>query len=59
MDIECSLIEVGNDGRAVICVGAEKRGHCCVKTTPPVDWINYRTKKFSAGGRLYYFDKRN
>ena len=53
--IKCSLIEVDNDHRAIICTGAGSKGS--VKKTRPLDWIDYQGKQFHAAGRTYDFSK--
>lgn len=53
--INCSLIEVDNDHRAVISL-PKKHGGDIVKTKP-IDRIDYENKTFHAAGRTYDFSR--
>ena len=51
--IKCSLIEITNDNRAVICVGEGEDGE--VRTTEKLKWVNYVRERFSDGKKEYDF----
>ena len=53
--IKCSLIEITNDNRAVICVGEGEDGE--VKMTPPISYIAYDDKLFVIKGDYYDFSE--
>lgn len=55
MTIKCSLIEVDNDHRAIICVGEGAAGS--VKKTHKIRDIDYACKVFYAGRHVYDFSK--
>ena len=51
--IKCTLIEIDNDNRAIICVGEDPRGK--VETTKPLTWIGYEQGHFRVGDKSYQF----
>lgn len=55
--IKCSLIEVDNDNRAIICVGGVNVGDTDgeVRRTPRIEWIDYASGGFKANGQIYDF----
>ena len=56
--IKCSLIEITNDNRAVICVGEGEDGK--VITTGKLDAVSYRFKRLFEVGfkRVYDFSEQ-
>ena len=52
-DINCTLIEIDNDNRAVICVGEDPDAGIVV--TGPVRWIHWDVQQFATATDHYYF----
>lgn len=48
-EVTCTLIEIGNDRRAVIIINGE------VKSTAPIRWVNYKRRSFGVGSDTYWF----
>ena len=51
--IQCVLINIDNDNRAVICVGEGEDGE--VKSTGPISWHDIDNREFCARGKIYSY----
>jgi hypothetical protein len=52
--IKCTLIEVDNDNRAIICVGDDPHGK--VERTAPIILINHAVRTFCTETKWYEFN---
>ena len=53
--IKCKLIDITTDNRAFISIDPPEGENGKLVQTRPIDWIDYRSKEFHVGGKLYNF----